>query len=68
MPAIKPVKSKPNIFLDIKKSLHSPLQIILARPSTTALLPTPASPSKIGLFFFPRIKFLLILLIEKFHH
>ena len=35
---------------------HSPLKILIAKPSTMAVLPQPGSPIIIGLFFFLRDK------------
>ena len=49
-PAIKDIKSKESILLFNKGSGASPLAILWARPSTMAVLPTPASPIKQGLF------------------
>ena len=34
----------------------SPFTIACAKPSTTAVLPTPASPTRTGLFFVRRAK------------
>ena len=40
-----------NIILSFRKSTTSPWAIFRASPSTTADLPTPGSPIRIGLFF-----------------
>ncbi len=49
-PAIKDPISKENNFLSFSPVGTSPLEILIAKPSTTAVLPTPASPIKTGLF------------------
>ena len=43
--------SSANIFLFLSPSGTSPLSILCASPSTTAVLPTPGSPISTGLFF-----------------
>ena len=50
-PATIPAISKENTILSAKSSGTLPFTIAWARPSTTALLPTPGSPIKTGLFF-----------------
>ena len=50
-PATKAPISKANIFLSFKASGTSPRTIRCASPSTAAVLPTPGSPIKTGLFF-----------------
>ncbi len=49
-PACSNPISKPRISTFFKMSGTSPSTILSASPSTTAVLPTPASPTKIGLF------------------
>ena len=57
-PATKAPISSANSFLSFKPSGTSPLTIRCASPSTTAVLPTPGSPIKTGLFlvFLERIR------------
>ena len=63
-PAIKAPISSSQIVLFFKDSGTSPFTIRRASPSTIAVLPTPASPIKTGLFFVLRDKTLVILLIS----
>mmetsp|Transcript_21653 Transcript_21653/g.56516 ORF Transcript_21653/g.56516 Transcript_21653/m.56516 type:complete len:222 (+) Transcript_21653:1746-2411(+) len=51
-PAINRPRSRAQIFALRKGSGTSPLSILNAKPSTTAVLPTPGGPVKTGLFFF----------------
>ncbi len=55
-----PAKSAPisraNNFFSFKPSGTSPRTILCAKPSTTAVLPTPGSPIKTGLFLVLRDK------------
>ena len=53
-PAISAPKSNSKIVLSFKEKGTSPLKILQANPSTTAVLPTPGSPINIGLFFVLR--------------
>jgi len=50
-PATRAPISSANIFLSFSPSGTSPLTIRCASPSTTAVLPTPGSPIRTGLFF-----------------
>jgi hypothetical protein len=50
-PAISKPKSNVIIFLPCNVIGTCPPMICKASPSATAVLPTPGSPSKIGLFF-----------------
>ena len=50
MPAIIPVKSNETTRFPFKSSGTSPETIFKAKPSATAVLPTPGSPIKQGLF------------------
>ena len=50
-PATRAPISSAKIFLFFKPSGTSPRTIRCARPSTTAVLPTPGSPIRTGLFF-----------------
>ena len=50
-PATKAPISRENSFLSFKPSGTSPRTILWARPSTTAVFPTPGSPMSTGLFF-----------------
>ena len=50
-PAINNPKSNANNFLPLKLSGTSSLIILSASPSTIAVLPTPGSPIRTGLFF-----------------
>ena len=52
VPATNAAKSKENIFLPNNGIGALPSLINCAKPSTIAVLPTPGSPTKIGLFFF----------------
>ena len=56
VPATMQVKSTETILLYCRESGTSPFTIIWARPSATAVLPTPASPIKQGLFLLRRDK------------
>ena len=51
VPATIEVKSSATIFLFAKSSGTSSLTIFSASPSTIAVLPTPGSPIRQGLFF-----------------
>ncbi len=51
VPAIKEPRSKAIISLSLMDSGMSPVIILWAKPSAIAVLPTPASPIKTGLFF-----------------
>ena len=53
-PAISAPISSSNIVLSFSPSGTSPFTIRCARPSTTAVLPTPGSPISTGLFFVRR--------------
>ena len=59
-PATKAPKSSSQIRLFFKLPGTSPLMIRCARPSTIAVLPTPGSPIKTGLFFVFRDKIRII--------
>ena len=61
-PAIKAAISSSQMILSFKEFGTSPLTILCARPSTIAVLPTPGSPIKTGLFFVLRDNILVILL------
>ena len=50
-PAIKAPISRENIVLSFNPSGTSPLTILCAKPSATAVFPTPGSPINTGLFF-----------------
>ena len=63
-PAIKAPISSSHIVLFFKDSGTSPFTIRRASPSTIAVLPTPASPIKTGLFLVLRDKTLVIPLIS----
>ena len=63
-PATRAPMSNSQIVLFFKLLGTSPLTILWARPSTIAVLPTPASPIKTGLFFVFLDKILVILLIS----
>ena len=56
VPASRPEISIEMISLFLIAAGTSPLTIACAKPSTTAVLPTPASPTKTGLFFVRRDK------------
>ena len=60
VPAIKPPISKAYITLSFSSSGTSPLTMACAKPSTTAVLPTPASPISTGLFLVLRHKISII--------
>ena len=49
-PAIRAPRSRARSFLSLRLSGTSPLTIRWARPSTMAVLPTPGSPIRTGLF------------------
>ena len=55
-PATKAPISKEKICFDFKFSGTSPRTIRWASPSAIAVLPTPGSPIKIGLFFVRRLR------------
>ena len=55
-PANKAAMSKDKTFLPFRLSGTSPLTIRCAKPSIIAVLPTPGSPIKTGLFLVRRIK------------
>ena len=63
-PAIKAPKSKDHILLPFRVLGTSPFTIRIARPSTIAVLPTPGSPIKTGLFFVFLDKIRIILRIS----
>ena len=63
-PAIKAPISKEKITLSFKPSGTSPFTILWASPSTMAVLPTPGSPIKTGLFFVLLDRILMALLIS----
>ena len=56
--------SKAKIIFDFKLSGTSPLTMRMAKPSAIAVLPTPGSPTKIGLFLLLRDKICKVLLIS----
>ena len=56
VPAIKRPISNWITFLSSKISGTSPFTILVAKPSATAVLPTPGSPNNTGLFFVRRAK------------
>ena len=56
VPASKPEISMEIISLFLIAAGTSPFTIACAKPSTTAVLPTPASPTRTGLFFVRRAK------------
>ena len=60
-PAIRAPKSRDHILLPFKVLGTSPFTIRMASPSTIAVLPTPGSPIKTGLFFvfLDRIRIIL---------
>ena len=64
-PAINAPISSENNFLFFKPSGTSPLAILCASPSTTAVLPTPGSPIKTGLFFVFLERILITFLISE---
>ena len=63
-PATKLAISSSHIVLFFKLLGTSPLTILRASPSTIAVLPTPGSPIKTGLFLVLRDKILVILRIS----
>ena len=64
-PACKSCKSRPSRSTSFRKSGTSPSTILRASPSTTADLPTPASPTQIGLFFRRRPRMSIIWRISR---
>ena len=54
VPARSIPRSRETSSLSLRDSGTSPFAIRIARPSTTAVFPVPASPIKIGLFFVRR--------------
>ena len=63
-PATKAPMSKENIVQSSKPSGTSPLRILKAKPSAMAVLPTPGSPIKQGLFFVFLERILITFLIS----
>ena len=63
-PAISAPISRANIVLSFRPSGTSPLRILCASPSTTAVLPTPGSPIKTGLFLVRRDRICIACLIS----
>ena len=63
-PATRLVISRENIILSFKSSGTSPATILWTIPSTMAVLPTPASPIKTGLFFILLDKILMAFLVS----
>ena len=63
-PATKLAKFNSHIVLFFNDAGTSPLTILLASPSTIAVLPTPASPIRTGLFLVLRLNTLVIDLIS----
>ena len=63
-PAISDPISRENIILSFNPSGTSPLTILSANPSTIAVLPTPGSPIRTGLFFVLLDNILIVLLIS----
>ena len=63
-PATKEAISNSQTVLFFKLAGTSPLTILKAKPSTIAVLPTPGSPIKTGLFLVLRDKTLVIFLIS----
>ena len=63
-PATKAPKSSSQIVLFFKELGMSPFIILWARPSTMAVLPTPGSPIKTGLFLLLRDNILTTFLIS----
>ena len=55
-PAINCPMSNAKMVFDFRLSGTSPLIIRIASPSTMAVLPTPGSPTKIGLFLLLRVR------------
>ncbi len=64
MPATRRPRSRDTSSLSLSDSGTSPWAIRMARPSTIAVLPTPASPMRIGLFFVLRERIWMIRLIS----
>ena len=54
-PAISAPRSRPTTRLSFRPSGTSPRTMRCARPSTIAVLPTPGSPMRTGLFFVRRL-------------
>ena len=54
VPATMPERSRERMRLSSKSSGTSPIAIFRARPSAMAVLPTPGSPMRQGLFFVRR--------------
>jgi hypothetical protein len=63
-PAISAAMSSTKMVLDFRFSGTSPFTILQAIPSTMAVLPTPGSPIRIGLFFFRLDKMCSVRLIS----
>ena len=63
-PATSAPISSAKSFLSFKPSGTSPLTILCASPSTTAVLPTPGSPIRTGLFLVLRERILITFLIS----
>ena len=63
-PAMSAPMSNEKMSLDLRFSGTSPLMIRCARPSAMAVLPTPGSPTKMGLFLVRRDKICNTLLIS----
>ena len=63
-PATNAPISSANIFLSFKPSGTSPFTIRCASPSTAAVLPTPGSPIRTGLFFVLRERIRITLRIS----
>ena len=64
MPESIPVRSNAKTLLDCRDSGTSPLIIFNANPSAIAVLPTPGSPSRIGLFFCFLLSICIVLSIS----
>ena len=63
-PAIKAPMSKEKMVLSFKEAGTSPLTIRWASPSAMAVLPTPGSPMRTGLFLVLRLKMRMTLRIS----
>ena len=63
-PAIKEPRSSSKIVLSFKEEGTSPLNILHAKPSAIAVLPTPGSPIRTGLFLDFLDKICITLLIS----
>src|SRR5699024_3989676 len=63
-PATSAPMSSAKIFLSFRPSGTSPATILCARPSTAAVLPTPGSPIRTGLFLVLRDRILTMLRIS----